>query len=304
MMKSKKFISRPCHYAEKGVLPMIRNIRNVPGVMPTSLEYSYNPTNTARELFLYIEYIGHAYCSQDYSVIRTNYCHYLLMYVQNGKAVVSTEKQTYEVEPGEAFLIETQKPHIYGALGSLESYWVHFNGKNFHPFFEHLIMANHNQHVFNLKNNPVFLWKLQDMLSTFEFSKQNPEIIMSAKLYELLGLMLVNSTSGNADNMGELALYINRNYHKPLSLEKLAKRTGLSVSRFCTLFKKETGYSPYQYIKNTRLHASRKYLTSTTCSMDEIASYVGFADASSYIAAFRHKYGITPHQLRKRLNSR
>ena len=42
---------------------MIRNIRNVPGVMPTSLEYSYNPTNTARELFLYIEYIGHAYCS-------------------------------------------------------------------------------------------------------------------------------------------------------------------------------------------------------------------------------------------------
>ncbi len=63
-------------------------------------------------------------------------------------------------------------------------------------------MANHNQHVFNLKNNPVFLWKLQDMLSTFEFNKQNPEIVMSAKLYELLGLMLVNSTSGNADNMG------------------------------------------------------------------------------------------------------
>ena len=81
------------------------------------------------------------------------------------------------------------------------------------------------------------------MLSTFEFNKQNPEIVMSAKLYELLGLMLVNSTSGNADNMGELALYINRNYHKPLSLEKLAKRTGLSVSRFCTLFKRDRVFS-------------------------------------------------------------
>ncbi len=98
---------------------MIRNIRNVPGVMPTSLEYSYNPTNTARELFLYIEYIGHAYCSQDYSVIRTNYCHYLLMYVQSGKAVVSTEKQTYEVEPGEAFSDREHKSPISMGLSVL-----------------------------------------------------------------------------------------------------------------------------------------------------------------------------------------
>ena len=46
------------------------------------------------------------------------------------------------------FLIRnTESPISIGALSSLESYWVHFSGKNFHPFFEHLIMANHNQHV-------------------------------------------------------------------------------------------------------------------------------------------------------------
>ena len=129
---------------------------------------------------------------------------------------------------------------------------------------------------------------------------------MSAKLYELLGLMLVNSKKAEMQIIlwGAGTVPIS-NYHKPLSLEKLAKRTGLSVSRFCnTRLKRDRVFSHINISKNTRLHASRKYLTSTTCSMDEIASYVGFADASSYIAAFRHKYGITPHQLRKRLNSR
>src|SRR5699024_6537096 len=87
---------------------------------------------------------------------------------------------------------------------------------------------------------------------------------------------------------------------EPITLNQLAHQAGLSVSRFSSLFKKETGYAPYQYILFTRLHASRQLLTGTVSSINEIAAYVGFSDASSYIAAFRKKYSCTPLQYRAR----
>lgn len=281
---------------------MISNSRHVPGVLPDSFEAAHQPTQTAQELFLYIEYIGHAHCSPEYSVIRRKYCHYLLMYILKGKMVFTTEGQTYEAEAGQAFLIETQKPHIYGALGSVETLWIHFDGKNFHAFFRHLISVNHNQPVFDLKNNTEFYTKIQDLVHSYASSDRYPEIIVSAKLYELLGLLLAKNEITDIDSIDRIVRYINHHYAEPLTLELLASKANLSVSRFCALFKKETGYSPYKYIVNTRLHASCQYLTSSTYSIESIAAHVGFSDASSYIVSFRHKYKTTPGKFRADLN--
>ena len=280
---------------------MLYNSRLVPGVLSSSFEQAHNATQTAQNLFLYVEYIGHSYCSPEYSVIRRSYCHYLLMYVLKGKVVFTTEEQTYEAEAGQAFLIETKKPHIYGAIGNLEILWIHFNGKNFHPFFQHLISINPGGHVFDLQNNTEFLPKLQDLVGSYADSRQYPEIIVSARLYEILGLLLSKGEITDTDSIDMIVRYINQHYPEPLTLEFLAHKANLSVSRFCTLFKKETGYSPYKYIVNTRLHASRQSLISSTHPVEYIATHVGFSDASSYIAAFRRKYKITPGQFRIRL---
>lgn len=204
---------------------------------------------------------------------------------------------------GHAFLINTQKPHIYGALqGDLEALWIHFNGVNFSSFFEYLVRVNNNSHVFNLTNNPKFLTKFQNLLNTFSSSKLDPEIVISAKLHELFSLLIINP-SENDTSIDSIVRYINQHFAEPLSLDLLSKKSGLSVSRFCTLFKKETGYAPYQYIINTRLHASRQYLTSFTSSIDTISTQVGFRDASSFIRAFKARYKITPHQFRKTMRA-
>lgn len=277
---------------------MLRNSRFVPGVLSNSFERAYNATQTAKNLFLYVEYIGHSFCSPEYSVIRRSYCHYLLMYILKGKVVFTTEEQTYEAEAGQAFLIQTAKPHIYGALGNLEILWIHFNGNNFFDFFQHLVSVNPSGHVFDLRNNTEFLSKLQELVYSFADSVQYPEIIVSAKLYEILGLLLIRNEITDSDLIDKVVRYINHSYSKPLTLDLLAEKANLSVSRFCTLFKKETGYSPYKYIINTRLHASRQFLISSNQSVEYIATHVGFSDASSFIAAFRKKYKITPGQFR------
>ena len=121
---------------------------------------------------------------------------------------------------------------------------------------------------------------------------------MSAKLTELVGLLLSNQGTSAADVINSSIRYIEGHFPEPLSLEQMARQAGLSVSRFSALFKQETGYSPHKYLLNTRLHASLPLLISTLTPVSEVALHIGFADASSYIAAFRRKYNCTPLQYR------
>lgn len=280
---------------------MINNSRYAPGQLKTSVEYAYNATNVAKDSLFYIEYAGHTYCNERFYVLRQHYCHYLLMYVIEGGMAVSSAGNDYVVEPGQAFLIETQKHHIYGALHKLEALWFHFNGKNFHPLFEYLIHQNNGSHIFDLRKNLEFYHKLKQLVYSFSSPNPNPEIMISANMYELFALLLGNP-SKNDNSMDSIIGYINQHYNENLSLEFLADKTGFSIARFSSLFKEKTGYSPHQYIVNTRLHASRQFLSVSTYTVEAISELVGFSHTSSFIYAFRKKYKTTPHQFRKSIN--
>ena len=285
------------------VFPMLSNKSFAPGLLAGSKEYSYHATKVARELLLYVEFTGHQYVSPEYVLMRSHYCHYLLMHVVSGCIVYETDGCSGEARAGQAILMETQITHVYGSIGNSEISWIHFNGADFHPLFEYIISANNGSHTFDVSSDQEFVAKMNDLVQSYGTSNLYPEVIAAARLTELFGLLLSGHSGSSMEIIQSSIRYIKNHYSEPITLNQIARQAGLSVSRFSTLFKKETGYTPYQYILFTRLHASRQLLTGTISPIHEIAAYTGFSDASAYIAAFRKKYNCTPLQYRAKNSS-
>jgi len=87
-----------------------------------------------------------------------------------------------------------------------------------------------------------------------------------------------------------------------LGLAELASEVGLSQSHFASLFRKTTGLSPHQYVVRRRLERAQSLLRSTTLSIAEIVTAVGFYDQSHLVRHMRRVRGVTPKYVREHLS--
>ncbi|SRR6266480_4313556 len=83
-----------------------------------------------------------------------------------------------------------------------------------------------------------------------------------------------------------------------LSVVTLSRRVRLSPTRLRQLFKKETGRSPMQYLRDLRMQHAEHLLRSTFLSVKEVAFVSGVKDLSNFVREFKRRFGLTPKQFR------
>lgn len=81
--------------------------------------------------------------------------------------------------------------------------------------------------------------------------------------------------------------------------KKMSKMAGLSKQRFSSLFKKNMGKTPMQYIREIRLSMAAKMLLMKNENINDIAYIVGYEDTNYFIREFKSSFGLTPNQYRK-----
>ncbi len=87
---------------------------------------------------------------------------------------------------------------------------------------------------------------------------------------------------------------VNQQYMDDLSIRNIANEIGISESYMIAQFKKETGMTPLNYLKKTRLEEAAKLLVSTDEEIQKVSSRVGIADANYFVKVFKSQYGVTP----------
>lgn len=92
---------------------------------------------------------------------------------------------------------------------------------------------------------------------------------------------------------------LEREYHDPPSVQKLADQIGVSVSHLHSIFKAIVGESIAQYCLRLRIERAAAYLKYSSWDIGEIGGLCGFQTHASFSRRFRQFYQLTPRQFRQ-----
>lgn len=100
-------------------------------------------------------------------------------------------------------------------------------------------------------------------------------------------------------NASEAALWIDAHSSRPITLEDVAAKVGVSPFHFLRQFSAVLGVTPHQYLIRSRLRHAARVLATDESPITDVALDVGFADLSNFMRTFRLAAGMTPGQFRQ-----
>ena len=83
-----------------------------------------------------------------------------------------------------------------------------------------------------------------------------------------------------------------------LTLPELAHNCQISASRLSHQFKDEMGVNVKDYRLDCRLQRAAEMLVSTDMRIKEIAYLAGYSHCSSFVRAFKTRFGVSPSSYR------
>jgi AraC family transcriptional regulator len=114
--------------------------------------------------------------------------------------------------------------------------------------------------------------------------KQNIPVLKSSTREEIIKRLLLSTD------------FIYTYYHLDLSLEELAQISCMSKFHFLRLFKVAFQKTPHQFITEIRLKRAKELLKARELNVHQIATRIGFENASSFSRLFYNQVGVYPTQ--------
>ena len=137
------------------------------------------------------------------------------------------------------------------------------------------------------------------------FNDENPFNRMS-NAYQIAKLVLASATEregiSNTSVCNALE-YIRNNYKNRITISDLAELLRMSESNVYSSFKKQYGMSPIAYLNDYRLYVASQLLSTTSYSIENVATAVGMTDMRYFSKMFKRRYNLTPTTYRKNITN-
>ncbi|WP_314001253.1 AraC family transcriptional regulator [uncultured Paenibacillus sp.] len=257
---------------------------------------------------------------------------YELLYIMEGKVIAIIEDTVYEGERGDIFLFRPGQKHKIVKMegGRFRQPHIHFDffynpdsdkvKVSFRPleeisseeakwFRDDIIdempvpLSSH----LRLKN-PILIEKMM-MDIIYEYETKMPYYEFKVKgLFIQLWIQLLRENywslnphlETNMHALMQVKQYLMHNTNRKVSLEEIAKLSGISKHYLVRLFQKAFGMSPIQFHQLMRVYAARHMIQFTTDPLSIIAEKMGFSGIHAFSRFFKTVEGTSPSFYRRK----
>ncbi len=277
------------------------------GIQPRSVRYLFTPFSMVERLLFYSTRIGHYFCDRNYhfrcdceiAMHPGHRLHYMIFLVRQGMLELELEGKHYTASSGSVVLFDCKRPHEYRALtDDLEFYWMVFDGSSSEPFYEQLLEKSGDEHVLRVSDTPKMQLIFERLLTYGGLSAHRTEHVMAELIYSLLCMQFESEVSGDTF-VGRALVFMDQHFAEQLSVEDIAEQVGLSPSYFTKHFRRQTGYSPHEYIVLRRIDHAKELLLSTDQTVSQITYASGYNSEENFVRSFKKKVGVSPTAYRK-----
>lgn len=154
--------------------------------------------------------------------------------------------------------------------------------------------------IARVTNRTIYLWANQGRVHVNKDTGEEVRIC-KASLSVIAKYVIQQVESGSIDGRIRLVIHlVEQQYERDdPTLSKMAKQVGLSICYLPRLFKKNTGISFGEYLRDLRLKKAVLLLQDPTLSIKEIAAAVGYKYVSDFDHHFKSTYGMRPGEYRR-----
>lgn len=269
-----------------------------PGILPNSICVPLTPTTHAQALYFYPTLCGQYSCDTHYIVNRQGHENPLLLFIRNGMLRLQYEGQIYHAGKGDIILLDCSRPHCYEAEENVDFLYLHFDGSNAHALVQDITM---DSPLLRKEENVLVGERLYDLIQSYRRHGIENEIESSMRIYQLLMLLAMppERMTRRDTPVNQTVDYIRAHVGESITLQSLADMAHLSACHYSHAFKQQTGFSPMEYVINTRLEKAKMLLLQTTMPIIDIAYEVGYESGSSLSSLFIKKVGCSPREYRR-----
>lgn len=238
---------------------------------------------------------------------------YELVAATTGKVFVKIEKEEYVLQEGECLLVPPSGLHtIWGESGEKKGFFAVVFANRFLAEEKERIDAKYFQGVRRGEIRLAVrlpdscgkkLLQLKEIFVTkyfgYELCIKADVLWIMAKAFELSERSALAEKRFPQQEVKKALDYVADHFNEEITLQDLAKETGMSREHFCRVFSEIASVSPIAYVNRFRIKKSLEYLRDTDKPIQQISDMCGFGSASYYNRIFKKYMGQTPSKYRK-----
>jgi AraC-like DNA-binding protein len=125
-------------------------------------------------------------------------------------------------------------------------------------------------------------------------NKSELDIFVRDVYSDFSALVRAESVRNYSQPITKAVRYIRTHLYEPIAVGAIARYVNLNPRYFATLFKKEVGQTPSQYIRGRKMSEALTLLEQGQYSVTETAEMLGYCSLSYFSSEFKTVYGQSP----------